>query len=89
MSFMYYFDEKAFYMAKILIMTYKTNDALWMRWIRSRTEHGPLRQKREDTHVETLEKKYWRDFGVRGDMHLWTLLEKKWQDSLNDLITGK
>lgn len=76
-------------MTKILIMTYKTNDAPWMRWIRSRTEHGPLRQKREDTHVETIEKQYGRNFWVRGDMHLWTLLEKEWVDSLNDLLTWK
>lgn len=76
-------------MTKILIMTYKTNDAPWMKGIRSRIEHWPLRQKREDTHVETLERKYWRDFGVRGDMHLGTLLENEGVDSLNDLLTGK
>lgn len=69
-------------------MTYKTNDAPWMKWIRSRTEHWPLRQKREDTHVETIENQYGRNFWVRWDMHLWTLLEKKWVDSLNDLITN-
>lgn len=75
-------------MIKIPIMTYKVNNAPWMKWIRSRTECGPLRQKREDTHVETIERQYGRNFWVRGDMHLWTLLEKEWVDSLNDLITN-
>lgn len=60
-----------------------------MRGYRSRNESGPLRAKRGDTHVSTIEKQYGIDFGVRDDMHLDTLLEKKGVDSLNDLMTGK
>ena len=57
-----------------------------MRGYRSRTEHGPLRAKRGDTNVETIEKQYDLEFDVRGDMHLDTLLEKKGFSSLNDLL---
>lgn len=60
-----------------------------MRGCRSRNENGPLRGKRGDTHIATIERRYGVDFGVRGDMHLDTLLEKKGVDSLNDLITGR
>jgi hypothetical protein len=65
------------------------NDAPGMRGYRSRNGTGRLRDKRDDTHVSTIEKQYGVDFGVRDDMHLGTLLEKKNVDSLNDLITGK
>jgi hypothetical protein len=41
-----------------------------MRGYRSRNETGELREKRGDTHVETIEKKYHVDLGVRGDMRL-------------------
>jgi len=61
-------------------------DASGMKGYRSRTERGPLRAKREDTHVSTIEKMYDRDFEVRGDMQLGTLLAKKGYDSLNDLL---
>ena len=61
-------------------------DAPGMRGERSRTERGPLREKRDDTKVSTLEKKYGIDFGVRGDMQLGTLLERKGFTSLNDLL---
>jgi len=61
-------------------------DAPGMRGKRSRTERGPLREKRGDTKVSTLEKKYGIDFGVRGDMQLDTLLEKRGYTSLNDLL---
>jgi hypothetical protein len=57
-----------------------------MRGYRSRNEDGELRQKRVDTHVGTIEEQYGRDFGVRNDMHLDTLLEKENVASLNDLI---
>lgn len=63
-----------------------TNDAPGMKGTRSRNESGPLRAKRGDTHVETVETHYGVDFGVRGDMHLDTLLEKKGVASLNDLL---
>lgn len=66
-----------------------SKDAAGMRGIRSRNQNGELRQKRGDTHVETIEKKYDIELGVRGDMHLDTLLKKKGVNSLNDLITGE
>lgn len=64
-------------------------DAAGMKGYRTRNQDGQLRDKRDDTHMETIEKQYGRDFGVRGDMHLGTFLEKKGIQSLNDLITGK
>jgi hypothetical protein len=63
-----------------------TKDASGMRGIRRRNPNGPLRQKRGDTHIKTIEEKYNRDFGVRGDMHLDTLLRRKGVDSLHQLI---
>jgi hypothetical protein len=69
-------------------MTTNSNDAPGMRGDRSRTKSGPLRKKRGDTKVETIEKEYDRDFDVRGDMHLDTLLKREGADSLNDLIHG-
>lgn len=66
-----------------------TKDAPGMKGVRARNKSGPLREKRGDTLVSTIEKKYDKDFGVRGDMHLDTLLEKKGVDSLNDLLHGK
>jgi hypothetical protein len=63
-----------------------SNDAPGMRGERSRTETGPLRRKRADTHVGTIEQQYGRDFGVRNDMELGTLLKREGKDSLNDLL---
>lgn len=63
-----------------------TKDAPGMRGIRSRNKSGPLRDKRDDTFVSTIEKQYGRDFDVRGDMHLGTLLKITGKQSLNDLI---
>lgn len=65
------------------------NDAPGMAGCRSRNKKGPLREKRGDTFVGTIEKKYGMDFGVRSDMHLDTLLEQKKVASLNDLLHGK
>lgn len=62
------------------------NDDPEMRGPRSRTKAGPLREKRGDTQVSTIEEQYGRNFGVRGDMHLDTLLEQTGKDSLHDLI---
>jgi hypothetical protein len=64
-------------------------DAPGMRGDRSRNKSGPLREKRGDTHIGTIESKYDVDLKVRSDMHLDTYLEQKKIDSLNDLITGK
>lgn len=47
---------------------------------------GRLCRKRGGTLVSTIEENYDRDFGVRGDMHLETLLERERKDSLNDLL---
>lgn len=63
-------------------------DAPGMKGQRSRNNDGELRQKRSDTHIKTIEKKYDVDFGVRGDMHLGTLLEQNDVESLNDLLHG-
>lgn len=61
-------------------------DAPGMKGHRSRNERGPLRQKRSDTHVKTIEQQYGVDFNVRGDMKLGTLLKKTGEASLNDLM---
>jgi len=63
-------------------------DAPGMKGYRSRNQDGELRQKRGDTHVGTIEDQYGRDFGVRDDMHLKTLLDRKGIASLNDLINS-
>jgi hypothetical protein len=61
-------------------------DAPGMKGYRSRNDSGPLRAKRSDTLVSTIEKQYGVDFGVRGDMKLGTLLGREDKDSLNDLL---
>jgi hypothetical protein len=63
-------------------------DAPGMRGYRPRDVNGQLREKRGDTHVATIERKYGRDFGVRSDMHLDNLLDKTGNASLNDLLRG-
>jgi len=63
-------------------------DAPGMRGYRSRNEDGELRQKRGDTHVRTIERRYGRDFDVRSDMHLSKLLKREGVESLNDLINN-
>ena len=55
----------------------KKKDALGMKGPRTRNQNGKLREKRGDTHVGAIEKKYNKDFGVRSDMHLDTLLKNK------------
>lgn len=64
-------------------------DAPGMRGIRSRTKKGPLRDKRDDTHIGTIEKQYGLDLDVRSDMHLGTYLDQKNIKSLNDLINDQ
>lgn len=64
----------------------KAPDAPGMSGYRSRNQSGPLRQKRSDTLVKTIEKQYNTDFNVRGDMQLGTLLKKQGVASLNDLM---
>jgi hypothetical protein len=70
-------------------MSNLSKDAPGMRGIRSRNENGPLREKRGDTHIASIEEEYEIDLGVRSDMHLETYLESKSIKSLNDLINGK
>lgn len=61
-------------------------DAPGMRGYRLRNQDGRLRDKRDDTHMGTIEKQYDRDFGVRSDKQLGTFLKEKGIASLNDLI---
>ena len=61
-------------------------DAPGMRGSRSRNQDGRLRDKRDDTQMGTIEKKYDRDFGVRSDKQLGNFLKEKGIASLNDLI---
>ncbi|MFA7309199.1 MAG: hypothetical protein WC045_04035 [Patescibacteria group bacterium] len=70
-------------------MAQPVKDAPGMRGIRSRNSTGPLRAKRGDTHVGTIEKQYGIDLKVRSDMHLDTYLAQQGTKSLNDLVTGK
>jgi hypothetical protein len=64
----------------------KKNDAPGMKGDRSRNNDGQLRDKRDDTHMGTIEEKYNRDFGVRSDMELGNFLRENNIASLNDLI---
>ena len=61
-------------------------DAEGMRGIRSRDENGQLRDKRDDTHMGTIEKQYGRNFGVRSDMELGTFLDQNGFKSLHELV---
>lgn len=63
-------------------------DAVGMKGYRSRNDDGELRDKRDDTHMGTIEKQYGRNFNVRSDMHLGKYLEEHNIKSLNDLING-
>ena len=61
-------------------------DAPGMRGYRSRNQDGQLRDKRDDTHIGTIERQYDRDFGVRSDKQLGNFLKEEGVASLNDLI---
>jgi hypothetical protein len=61
-------------------------DAPGMRGYRSRDQNGQLRDKRDDTHMGTIERQYNRDFGVRSDKQLGNFLKEEGLASLNDLI---
>lgn len=63
-------------------------DAPNMKGKRSRTKDGTLREKRDDTHMGTIEKIYKRDFEVRSDMELGNFLKRENINSLNDLINS-
>ena len=64
-------------------------DAAGMKGYRPRNENGRLRDKRDDTHIGTIENQYSVNLGVRSDMHLGNYLEMRRIKFLNDLITGK
>lgn len=64
-------------------------DAPGMKGYRTRNRDGELRDKRDDTHMGTIEEQYGKDFHVRKDMHLGAFLKEHKIKSLNDLITGK
>ena len=64
-------------------------DAPGMKGYRSRNQDGQLRDKRDDTHMGTIEKQYRVHLKVRADKHLGNYLKQKNIKSLNDLITGK
>lgn len=64
-------------------------DAPGMRGERSRNKTGLLRDKRDDTLIKTIEKKYDLDLGVRSDMELGTYLKENNIKSLNDLVHTK
>jgi hypothetical protein len=65
------------------------HDAPGMTGERSRNENGQLRQKRGDTHAETIEQQYGVDLGVRGDKHLRTILRDESLTSLDELLNKK
>ena len=61
-------------------------DAPGMRGPRARNENGRLRDKRDDTHMGTIEKQYGLELNVRSDMELGNYLKKTGFESLNDLV---
>lgn len=63
-------------------------DAAGMRGYRPRDKNGQLRNKRDDTHMGTIESQYGINLNVRSDMHLGTYLQEHKIKSLNDLISG-
>jgi hypothetical protein len=73
------------FISKTHIMS-KKNDAPGMKGDRSRNKDGQLRDKRDDTHMGTIEEKYNRDFGVRSDKEPGNFLKENNIASLNDLI---
>ncbi len=53
---------------------------------RMRDENGEIHRKRSDTHMETIERTYGKDFGVRGDMHLGNYLSENGYGSLSEAL---
>lgn len=62
------------------------HDAPGMRGQRSRNKTGELREKRGDTRVDTIERQYNINIGMRGDAHLDTALDRHKVDSLHELV---
>lgn len=67
----------------------KKQDAPGMRGYRTRNLNGLLRDKRNDTHIGTIEKQYDVDLNVRSDMHLGEFLKEHNIKSLNDLFNDR
>ena len=70
-------------------MVIMAKDAPGMQGYRPRNQNGELRDKRDDTHMGTIEKQYNRNFNVRSDMQLGTYLKENSIKSLNDLLHKK
>ncbi|MBU1256272.1 hypothetical protein KKA49_01140 [Patescibacteria group bacterium] len=58
-----------------------------MKKPRSRTKQGVFRPLRSDTKIDTIEKKYNVDLGVRPDMKLGNYLKKKGYPSLSQMLS--
>jgi hypothetical protein len=63
-------------------------DAAGMKGYRTRNQNGLLRDKRDDTHLGTIEEQYGIELDARRDMHLGTYLRGHKIKSLNDLVNG-
>lgn len=57
-----------------------------MKTSRSKNKKGQFTAKRYDTKVETIEKQYGVDLGVRGDMKLGNYLKEKGYKSLSKML---
>ena len=57
-----------------------------MKTSRSKNKKGQFAAKRYDTKVETIEKQYGVDLGVRGDMKLGNYLKEKGYKSLSKML---
>lgn len=58
-----------------------------MKKIKSRTKQGTYRSLRSDTKIDTIEKRYKVDLGVRPDMKLGNYLKKKGYPSLSQMLS--
>ena len=54
--------------------------------MKTRNKNGQFAAKRKDTKIETIEKKYNVDLGVRSDMKLGNFLKKKGYKSLSEML---
>ncbi len=68
---------------------HKKGDAPGMKGKRGRDEDGALREKRGDTKVGTIEKKYHVHFGVHSNMKLDTLLKRRKVFSMKKALAKK
>ncbi len=56
---------------------------------RDRNLDGRWREKRDDTHIWTIEEEYGIDLWVRSDMELWTYLKENNYETLSDMLKDK